>query len=362
MAKLIRIKRQDGSFYPNWYSDIRIGGKRIHRALSKFKPVAQKMLDEMKDVARAKRHGETPKEMSWPFFTRFYLDYRKNKNVDPKTIRKDQVAIRLAERCTTLTRLSDMTPEKMVTIQARAREFKVAESVITRSIHSLKHMMRTAENLKYVPLQNWRIVETRKSPARLDYYDFASFEKLLSFFGGMWRTAILLMGRAGLRVGEVYHLEWQDIQFDIHQICFTSKPHLKWKVKGDKHGTKKRIVPLDEALEAHLKSLPRASTFVLGEDRPRSLELFYHRIQNAIIASGVKTHLGKYGSPHVLRHSFATHLVSNKTTLEEIAEFLGHNDITTTQIYAHLMPHAQAKAIKNLPKLLFRSSTAGPSK
>jgi len=345
MAQLIKI----GSM---WYSDFRMDGKRIRRALSPYKPKAKGMLNDLLALRRSEKHqGYRQENVSWNFFKLKCKDYWIKKKRSPQTIYRSELAFRMMEDSKTIYDLRQVTPELLEDLMVLWEQSGRTTSAITRAIKAIKAAMRLAENWDYIRLQNWRKVEVIEPAGRIDYYDFEPFEKLLKQVKGWVLTDCILQGRQGLRSGEVYHLEWTDIQFDREQIYFTSKPHLEWKIKGDKKGTKKRIVPLDQDVKVYLKSIARPSGFVLGHDRPHALELFYKLVQNAIKATGVLTHHGKLGSPHTLRHTFASHLISNGVSLEELKDLLGHEHIKTTEIYSHLMPHAAKNAMERLPRL-----------
>lgn len=355
MAQLIKIRNKDGTLSKKWYSDLRIKGRRVRQALAVEKPKAQQMLDEMVEMRRTQKHGTVLSDISWFQFKKRYLESRKGKAYQTQS--KDKLAFRLLELACHVVKLGDVTPEMLEQAVIRLRDKKVPESVITRSVYAIKAALRKAEDWKYIDLQNWRTVEVETTEGRIDYYDFDAFENLLGKLGGIYYTSVMLMGRAGLRAGEVYHLEWRDIQFDRNQIHFMSKPELGWKVKGDKKGKKKRTIALDADLKAHLEPLARGQGFVLSVDRPVSLSMFYKEIQTLLKATGVRTHEDALGTPHTLRHTFASHLISNGATLEEIGAMLGHANPSTTKIYSHLMPNAQQIAINRLPKL---KSTYGP--
>ena len=117
-------------------------------------------------------------------------------------------------------------------------------------------------------------------------------------------------------------------------------------IKGK--GNKERLVPLNETcIEALLKYIKIREIFVSGTKS--SIFLFSSRSKNGCltrqrIGQLIKAAAIEFGldpstiSPHVFRHSFATHLLQGGADLLTIQKLLGHSDIATTQIYTHVMP------------------------
>lgn len=324
-----------------FYSDITIKGKRIREPLSIYRPIAQRKLDEMKDLARAQKHGFIPEDLSWDLFKGKYLSYSIDK--DPGSLYFINAMFKAVDDHLSIRALRDMTPDRLADLKAKMIKAEVAPSMVTRLVREVKTAMRHAEDMKYAQMQNWRTVKLIEPAGRVDFYEFDAFDKLLEVLkesNSIWYTSVYLMARAGLRLGEVYFLEWGDIQFASHRIYLRSKDHLGWRLKSDKKGNKFRIIPLtlDYSLEAHLKSISKPQGFVLGAIRPSSSDWYGTQIAEALQATGILTHLGALGSAHILRHTFGSHLAQMGVDLKQIAEWMGHTTVRMTEGYAHLIP------------------------
>lgn len=138
-----------------------------------------------------------------------------------------------------------------------------------------------------------------------------------------------LLYQTGMRQSEMRGL--RDVDID--------KVGLKLKVIGKRN--KERIIPLSQQMIAMLNRYQslRDATFeakddrLLLDDKGKTMTSYY--IYNKVhqMLNGATTL--KQRSPHVLRHTFATHLLDEGADLRAIQELLGHNDLATTQIYAH---------------------------
>ncbi len=136
-----------------------------------------------------------------------------------------------------------------------------------------------------------------------------------------------------LRVGELVGLNLHDVDL-VHGF-----------VRAFGKGGRERVVPIGaRACEAIREYLERARPGLLG-DRPDPGALFLNRAGSRLSTRAVqlmvdryirKTSIDKKVSPHVLRHSFATHLLDHGADLRAVQELLGHVSISTTQIYTHV--------------------------
>ncbi|MCO5152231.1 MULTISPECIES: site-specific tyrosine recombinase XerD [unclassified Shinella] len=117
-------------------------------------------------------------------------------------------------------------------------------------------------------------------------------------------------------------------------------------VKGK--GNKERLVPLSRAAVAALETYREALAADIGDDPAAGVFLFPAKskeghLPRQVFARDLKALAGRAGirastlSPHVLRHAFASHLLQNGADLRAVQELLGHQDISTTQIYTHVL-------------------------
>ncbi len=137
----------------------------------------------------------------------------------------------------------------------------------------------------------------------------------------------------GLRVSEIITLKISDLFFDEGFIKITGK------------GNKQRFVPLANATQKYIELYKDTTrnhmTIVKGYEDTLFLNRRGKQLTRAMIFTIIKTlaikiNLLKNISPHTLRHSFATHLLENGADLRSIQMMLGHESITTTEIYVHL--------------------------
>ncbi len=155
------------------------------------------------------------------------------------------------------------------------------------------------------------------------------------------RALIEVLYATGLRVSELINLKPQDVNLESGYLTTTGK------------GRKQRLVPLgDEAASWVVRYLTESRPVLLK--KRSSTRLFVNaRAGTGLSRVGFWKILKAYGrqaalaaslSPHVLRHSFATHLLERGADLRAIQMMLGHSDLSTTQIYTHIL-EARLRAV-----------------
>ncbi len=140
-----------------------------------------------------------------------------------------------------------------------------------------------------------------------------------------------LMYSSGLRVSELCSLKGTDINFDENFL----------RIKGK--GSKVRLVPFGKDardklvdyirnIRCTVKNIKSDVLFITKRGTPLSRKTFWGNIKKYAAQCGIEKNV----KPHILRHSFATHLLRNGANLLSIQEMLGHSDLSTTQIYTEL--------------------------
>ncbi len=154
------------------------------------------------------------------------------------------------------------------------------------------------------------------------------------------RAILELLYATGLRVSELIHITMSEIHLDIGFIQTIGK------------GDKERIVPLGEEAAFWIAEYLSDSRPALAKGRKETAFLFLNFHGNGFTRQGIWKNLKqtvrdagikKNVSPHMLRHSFATHILENGADLRIVQELLGHADISTTQIYTHITTERMAE-------------------
>jgi len=210
---------------------------------------------------------------------------------------------------------------------------------LSRNISALRgfHRFLASEGIaKTDPTEN---IETPRLDKKLpEVLDLSEIENLLaqpdtsSLLGLRDKAMLELLYACGLRVTELLTLKTSDLFFDQDFIRCIGK------------GSKERIVPVGRSARnwtdryhhgsrpAMLKKFSTEVLFLNNRGRPMSRMGFWKLLKAYAQKAGIK----KRVHPHILRHSFATHLLEGGADLRSVQEMLGHADISTTQIYTHV--------------------------
>lgn len=212
---------------------------------------------------------------------------------------------------------------------------------IKRKISALKSFYKYHQKIGKLKTNPADKINSPKIPERLPkFVEQQKINKLFeepekyfknTFEGMQEKLLIDVLYSTGMRRQELINLKWSDINFSSNQVKVTGK------------GNKQRLIPIGNELVNslrifqntqinQLKNIPKAAYVFLTKDGNQLYPNYVYRI--------VKLHIGHCStaekkSPHVLRHSFATHMSNNGAKLNDIKELLGHASLASTQVYTH---------------------------
>jgi integrase/recombinase XerD len=176
----------------------------------------------------------------------------------------------------------------------------------------------------------------RKLPDTLDYEEIVKLFDAIDLSkpeGGRNRAMLEVLYSSGLRVSELVDLKVGNVYFDIGFLRVIGK------------GNKERLVPVGKDalkfLKIYLEEIRVHVPVQKGSESNAFLNRRGRKLTRVMIFMIIKDLAAKIGlhktiSPHTFRHSFATHLIEGGADLRAVQEMLGHESITTTEIYTHL--------------------------
>ncbi|MBL7739899.1 MAG: tyrosine-type recombinase/integrase [Chitinophagaceae bacterium] len=246
----------------------------------------------------------------------------------------DYLSVQFGEK----THLRDVTHSFVRSWLAGLKEKGITAKSINRKISSLRSFFKYHLKLGHIAATPMTKVISPKIGKRLPVFvkeeDTKKLIKTLSRASEDWKTLnakmlILLFYNTGMRLGELISLREKQLDFGRSQI----------KVLGK--GNKERIIPVSKELIGNIneykqwkkKEFERTDDVLLVTEKGRKMYPKYAYLL-------VKQYLGEAGtldkkSPHVLRHTFATHLMNGGADLNAVKELLGHSSLASTQVYTH---------------------------
>ena len=292
-------------------------------------------------MTKPRPEARGPRTAFFVTYLPIYLDYL--------TVEKGLAKNSLSSYATDLRRFGNHLAEKEIELERveridivryfqKLRGAGISTRSVARALAAIRGMFRflvAERHLKHDPTENlenpklWttlpKSMQASEVEALLSAPDRSTAEGLRD--GAM----LELLYATGLRVSELIHVKIEDVVMDAGFLRTFGK------------GSKERIVPFgDPARDAIVAYIERGrSEFVKQPDehlflsirgRAMSRQSFWMKIVRYARQAGISAHI----SPHVLRHSFATHLLENGADLRSVQMMLGHSDISTTQIYTHV--------------------------
>lgn len=236
--------------------------------------------------------------------------------------------------------LVNVSREQITGYMTQLKEKGFAAATIARKLAAIKAFYRFMTAEGYMDANPAEVVEAGTKGIKLprvlsedEVVRLLNQPDITTAEGFRDRTMLEVLYATGMRVSELINLTLERVDLNMKYIIAFGK------------GSKERIVPLGSVAAEFLQQyLEKVRPKLTHEERNTNIvflafgghELTRQRFWQIIRGYGRKANINKALTPHILRHSFATHLLDNGADLRSVQELLGHSDISTTQIYTHL--------------------------
>ena len=236
--------------------------------------------------------------------------------------------------------LVNVSREQITGYMTQLKEKGLAAATIARKLAAIKAFYRFMTAEGYMDANPAEVVEAGTKGIKLprvlsedEVVRLLNQPDIKTAEGFRDRTMLEVLYATGMRVSELISLTLERVDLNMKYIIAFGK------------GSKERIVPLGsvaaEFLQQYIEKVRPKLTHAGRNTNIVFLafgghELTRQRFWQIIRTYGRKANINKALTPHILRHSFATHLLDNGADLRSVQELLGHSDISTTQIYTHL--------------------------
>jgi integrase len=363
-----------GSVYKrgrNWYTDIRFKGRRIRQKVGPSKKLAELALKDAEVKIARDEFGFTKNDITIDKFFNRFVEYSKVSHQPATTARYrvvldhfklflnqhshvtflSEISADIIDRYKVFRKGSRMDSNTLVdTSLAEEKELSDRKGVrahtVNFEIRTLKLVFNLAIKWGYLKENPTKEVTKLKvndsKPPRFLTVD--ECKRLLNACPPELYPIYFTFLNTGMRKAELENLEWDDVDLEQRKIIIRRKE--SWQPK-----TGEREIPINDALYDLLQSIRQDNTtrdqgnYVFCSKDGGKLRT---KLREKLIKIGQQAGIENLTRLHTLRHTFASHLVMQGVDLPTVMKLMGHADIQTTMIYAHLAPDHLADAVNKL--------------
>ena len=273
---------------------------------------------------------------------KYYLQVEKSLSINSVTSYEDDITklMIFIEMAYPSKKPTDVTLQDLQAFLKYISEFNFTETTQSRIISGIKHFYKFLILENYIQINPAELLETPRINRKLPVFlSVEEIDLILSFIDrstseGERNIAMLeTLYSCGLRVSELISLKLTNLHFEEGFISVIGK------------GNKERLIPIGKSAlkliqnyvtnhrnHIAIKKNSEDMIFLSKRGTPITRQMVFYILKDLAEKGGIKKKL----SPHTFRHSFATHLVEGGADLRAVQEMLGHESITTTEIYTHL--------------------------
>ncbi|MBI2551325.1 site-specific integrase [Candidatus Uhrbacteria bacterium] len=338
------IRKIDGA----WCVDFRFNRERIRRkspedsrrGAEAFELLLKRKLLKGESIEATEEPKElTFKEFAWEWYKTFVIT---NSKASGSRTRESALRLHLVPWFGKKL-LSEITPEDIERYKRQKQSDGFANKSLNDHLSTLRTCLSHAVKWKKID----RIPDVKRLKTHLKKVEHLShdeLEKLLSVeTDSIWHLMALVASNTGLRLGEMFGLDWKDVDFKRQQIV-VQRAMVRGVISSPK-GNRTRLVPMNRRVLCALLPVRKAEGLVFQTEGVEHLD--YSAANNAIKRlcrqAGIRSIWW-----HLLRHTFASHLIERQVSIVAVQQLLGHSSIITTQRYAHLTPSTLDDAVAAL--------------
>lgn len=273
---------------------------------------------------------------------KYYLQVEKSLSINSVTSYEDDITklMIFIEMAFPSKKPSDVTFKDLQAFLKYISDFNFTETTQSRIISGIKHFYKFLILENYIQVNPAELLETPRIKRKLPVFlSVEEIDLILSLIDrstpeGERNIAMLeTLYSCGLRVSELISLKLTNLNIEEGFVSVIGK------------GNKERLVPIGKSAikliqnyvtnhrnHITIKKNSEDMIFISKRGTPITRQMVFYVLKDLAERAGIKKQL----SPHTFRHSFATHLVEGGADLRAVQEMLGHESITTTEIYTHL--------------------------
>lgn len=220
---------------------------------------------------------------------------------------------------------------------------KKADKTINDTIGFIAATLKHAVKMEYlakspaVGITRYKINLNKESP----FFTVEELKQIWEVITPYWVPFLRTLYLTGTRISELINLTWSYVNLDIDEPTITIIPYDDYDTKT---GEKRVITLHEDAVELIRQQIGKHDKYVFISQTGKKI---HPDVPGRSLKSALDE-LGLEGSPHKLRHSFASHLAMAGKSIYKIQKLLGHKDLASTQRYAHLIPQSQKDVVDAL--------------
>jgi integrase len=353
-----------------WYIDIRVRGRRIRKRVGPSKKIAELALKDAEVKIARDQFGFTRNDIALDRFLESFMEYSRANHRLATTERYRAVMDHFMEFLKASVNVTYISEIKTDTIE-RFKVFRKSSWVngngqpikdknrvtdktrrgarahtINFELDTLRLIFNLAVKWGYLAenptkgVKRLRVDDSR--PPR--FLTKEECQRLLEASPANLYPVYFTLLHTGLRKAELENLQWADIDFERKRISIRCKSD--WQPK-----TGEREIPICDDLYGVFSKLKREKPKASPRDYVFNLKNSGHShnwLRTELIKTARKAEIEGLTKVHTLRHTFASHLVMSGVDLPTVKRLMGHSDIETTMIYAHLSPDHLSDAVNKL--------------